>query len=335
MKEYSVLIPAYNVEKYISECIESILCQSGMQPDLLSDTVEIIIADDGSTDTTGEICDKYAEEYSYINVYHKKNEGLLLTRQFLAQKASGKYIIYLDADDKWEADLLKTLDAYIVQYNNPDIISFGYNLWEGERYLPYEKVNAQLYCDAATKETAWLLLLCEDTYNAVWSKTIKREVLLKSKPQKSLEQIRRGEDKLLAISLFEASKCILFISEQLYNYRVDNSSMTRVFKPEYFDEIITVDQFALEKLREHTSYDKMYLVRWGENFIGKFIDYIVSAFSSLQSNEAKKYINNYACKETVKKAVSYARKSKSPKTKIKAYLLSLKWYGLLRFVYGR
>lgn len=335
VKKYSVLIPAYNAEKYIVECIESVIGQSDIKSVELFDTVEIIIANDGSVDSTGEICDKLAEKHPNIKVFHKENEGLLLTRKFLLQKASAKYLLYLDADDKWEDNLIKTLNGYIERYDYPDIISFGFNLWEGEKCSPYEKTHTLLYCDKSNNEKVWTLILCQDTYNSVWSKAINRERLLETNVEKSLENIRRGEDKLLLIGCFETARNILFIPDRLYDYRIDNASMTRSFNPNYFDEIIIVSDFAFEKLMKHTSGSEEYLIKWGESLVNKFIDYVLSAFSDLHKKEALEYINAYATDDTVKRAVSYAKKSKKLKTKVKAYTVFLKLYGILRLIYQR
>lgn len=88
----SVLIPAYNVADYLGRCIESILAQTYKN-------LEIIILDDGSTDATASICDRYAEQYEYIRVFHQENRGLAETRNILLEKASGEYICFVDADD--------------------------------------------------------------------------------------------------------------------------------------------------------------------------------------------------------------------------------------------
>ncbi|MBE5947844.1 MAG: glycosyltransferase family 2 protein [Lachnospiraceae bacterium] len=88
----SVLIPAYNVANYLARCIESVLAQTHKN-------LEIIIVNDGSTDGTAEICDKYAEQYENIRVLHQENLGLAETRNILLREASGKYICFVDSDD--------------------------------------------------------------------------------------------------------------------------------------------------------------------------------------------------------------------------------------------
>ena len=335
MKRYSILIPAYNVEKYIVECVESVFSQTGNEKDLMPDSFEIIIADDGSTDSTGKICDELALIHSNITVYHKKNEGQLLTRRFLIEKASAEYILFLDADDKYEKTILKTLNNCIEQYNHPDMVCFSFNLWQGETYCRYEQINTTVYYDSKNINKAWEMLLCGDTYNSVGSKAVKRSILLGATVEKSLENIRRGEDKLQSIAALEKAKSILFIPHPLYDYRIDNASMTRTFNPNYFCEIITVDSYAFEKLLKYTSGSEEYKIKWGENLVNKFVDYLLSAFTNLHKDEALEYIKSYASDDTVIRAVMYAKKGKRIKTKIKAYAVSMKLYKILWHMYQR
>ena len=100
---FSIVIPVYNVEQYLNECVDSILSQMN---DINNDC-EILLVDDGSTDGSGRRCDKYQRENSeIIKVFHKKNEGLLATRRFGYKKASGDYIINCDSDDMLECGML-------------------------------------------------------------------------------------------------------------------------------------------------------------------------------------------------------------------------------------
>lgn len=97
-----MIIPAYNVEKYLKRCIESVLAQE-LPP------ARIIITDDGSTDATGEICDRYAKEHPQITVLHQINAGVSAARNAAMKKADCRYFVFLDADDALEAHALKTL----------------------------------------------------------------------------------------------------------------------------------------------------------------------------------------------------------------------------------
>lgn len=93
MKKVSVIIPVYNVEDFLEECVQSVLSQKKF------DDYEIILVDDGSTDKSGEICDRYASEYPAVSVFHKPNGGLSDARNYGLNEASGEYIVFLDSDD--------------------------------------------------------------------------------------------------------------------------------------------------------------------------------------------------------------------------------------------
>lgn len=100
--EYSFIVPVYNAEKYIEETVESILRQG--------DCCELILVDDGSTDLSGEICNKYAEKYDRVKVYHQKNRGPAAARNFGVEKAGGIHCIFIDSDDYISDNLIRRLD---------------------------------------------------------------------------------------------------------------------------------------------------------------------------------------------------------------------------------
>ena len=107
---FSVVIPVYNVEKYLNECLDAIVEQALV----LENECEIILVDDGSTDSSGEICDNYSNRYSKIfKVFHNTNHGLLYTRRFGYQQACGEYIVNCDSDDKLEKNALVKLKNVI------------------------------------------------------------------------------------------------------------------------------------------------------------------------------------------------------------------------------
>lgn len=102
----SVVVPVYNVEKYLSICIDSIINQS-------TKVYEVILVDDGSTDTSGTICDSYAEKYDYIKVIHKKNAGLGMARNTGLEKVTGDFVTFVDSDDYWDIDYVESIMAQI------------------------------------------------------------------------------------------------------------------------------------------------------------------------------------------------------------------------------
>ena len=96
-KLLSVIVPVYNVENYLSRCVDSILSQSGV-------TLEVLLVDDGSTDASGKICDSYAARDDRVKVIHKENGGLSSARNTGLDRASGDYVTFVDSDDYLEPE---------------------------------------------------------------------------------------------------------------------------------------------------------------------------------------------------------------------------------------
>ena len=117
---FSVLIPVYNVEKYLDQCLKSVLTQDFTD-------FEVILVNDGSTDQSPVICKSIAESDSRVKFYDKENEGLLLTRRFSIKQASGEYILFLDSDDFWEQGVLTKLNQEIEAYH-VDMICYRFRI---------------------------------------------------------------------------------------------------------------------------------------------------------------------------------------------------------------
>ena len=112
---FSVIVPVYNVEAYLRECIDSVLNQSYRN-------IEVILVDDGSTDHSGEICDEYVKSDNRVKCIHKTNGGLSDARNTGISVADGEYIVLVDSDDKIEYDALSEIDDAIRNYNFPDVV---------------------------------------------------------------------------------------------------------------------------------------------------------------------------------------------------------------------
>lgn len=110
--EISVIVPVYNIESYLSTCLDSILNQT-----INRDLVEILLIDDGSTDRSGEICDKYAEENENIIVFHKENGGLSSARNYGIERARGSFLTFIDSDDAIVTNYLEILYLIIKKYH--------------------------------------------------------------------------------------------------------------------------------------------------------------------------------------------------------------------------
>ena len=124
---FSFVVPVYNVEMYLGRCVDSLIVQE-------EQGIEIILVDDGSTDGSGELCDKYADKYPCVSVIHKENGGLSSARNAGIERAKGDYLIFVDSDDYVEKDICKTLAEVIRQTKAAEVIGYnGFEEWEGVR----------------------------------------------------------------------------------------------------------------------------------------------------------------------------------------------------------
>ncbi|MGJ0706244.1 glycosyltransferase family 2 protein, partial [Enterococcus avium] len=135
MCEISIIVPVYDVEKYLKKCVDSILNQTFKD-------FELILVDDGSPDNSGAICDQYAEKDSRVRVIHKENGGLSDARNAGIEVARGKYLGFVDSDDFVNEDMYKQLYTSIIE-NNADLSICGiFDLYEGK--TPIKKTEKKL-----------------------------------------------------------------------------------------------------------------------------------------------------------------------------------------------
>ncbi len=217
MMKYSIIIPVYNVEQWLPQCVDSVLSQ-----DYPNEKYEVILVDDGSTDMSGAICDEFSEKYNSVLTIHKKNNGLLLARGSGIRESKGNYIIFIDSDDYIENNLLSVVDQYIDSFA-PDFINFGF----------IREFNNHTIIDPITeKEVTFLnkgqyleLFASSDRYNSVCAKVIKGSLLRDNVDDIYNTQINIAEDKLQTAYLVRESNKIIMINKCLYHYVMRESSI--------------------------------------------------------------------------------------------------------------
>lgn len=247
--KYSILVPVYNVENYIEQCIDSLLSQT------YKGDYEIILVDDGSTDSSGDICDRYAEKHpDKIKVVHKKNQGLISARDAGIEKAQGEYCLFVDSDDFAEDSLLQVVDEEIEKNNNPDMVVYSFQYYDNGK-INKRKVDIpnKLY---TKEETAFFYeqLIATPTFTSLWTKAVKTEIL-KNDPNDYSQYYGRnmGEDWLRSIHIFTAAESIVCCNSVLYNYRTNLSSISKSFSVK-----------SIEKLNMLHVYEQFlkYLPQW-------------------------------------------------------------------------
>ena len=209
--KYSVIIPVYNVEKYINRCLKSILSQR-------YDDLEIIVIDNGSTDSSGSICDTYASEYSNISVYHIENHGVGSARNFGLSKARGEFIYFVDSDDylvgnlfaEFEGKLTPDFDLLVFSYYN----SFEQEMTEKNRtkkILPYNGSYDKYDFSKIFKD-----LFLSDMLYTVWNKFYRREFLIENNI--SFEKYELGEDVRFNLNAYRNVNKVYLSQDSYYVY---------------------------------------------------------------------------------------------------------------------
>lgn len=216
-KEYlfTIIMPIYNAEEYLEYSIKSVLSQT-------FDNFELLLIDDGSTDSSLKIAKKYQGDN--IRIISRDNKGILYTRIEGIKEAKGKYIMFVDSDDLISNNVLEVFSKY-VKDKDYDIIRgnyelFGRNFKKEKIEFPYLKeINRGDY-----KEKVYDKFLTSPIYNSIWRTAIKKDIFDTSIPL----NISMGDDQALILRAINKSKKILLIPEIVYSYRINENSITNV-----------------------------------------------------------------------------------------------------------
>lgn len=219
----SVIIPVYNAAPYLKKCLDSVVKQT-------YENLEILLIDDGSTDESPTLCDKYAVADDRIKVIHKKNEGLVRARKTGVSYATGEYITYVDADDWIDIDAYEKILNSLLK-NNADLILYG--LTEEYEDVSVEKANLfeeGYYAGKEIAEKLYPKMLCSDVFFRfgiipnLFCKLVKREVLLKVQ-QMVGDEVTFGEDADCTYQMLLEVESVQIVNYALYHYRKRHNSM--------------------------------------------------------------------------------------------------------------
>lgn len=250
----SIIIPVWNVSKYLPKCLDSILKQK-------SDDFELILVNDGSVDNSGQICDEYAKKYpKIVTAIHQKNGGPTMARRAGMKKSTGRYIWFVDSDD-WITDdalaiIMPELDA------KPDIVTFDIEYFYGDKGVKVnQKIAAghydrkQLISDVFPTMIYSGRFFYYGIFPAMANKVFSRQLVEKFLDTVS-PKIITGEDGLMTYtSLLSASKVVALTGQHLYCYRNENTSQSRSYNPGQYDGLIELNRAMLKLAKSVTDFD--------------------------------------------------------------------------------
>lgn len=238
----SIIVPVYNVENYLSRCLDSILSQTFVD-------YEVLLIDDGSTDCSRFICDEYAVRDNRIKVFHKKNGGVASARQLGLDNCCGEYVIHVDSDDWIEPTMLEEL--YVVaKKSNVDIVICDYY------------VNANLKQNYVRQKPLSLLpvevlhSIFQNLHGSLWNKLVKKSCFERYKIH-FLDGVDYCEDVLIWVQLLQHSDIkIEYIQKAFYHYYMNKDSITHAYTQRTYKVRCLYYQFLCSLLPLGFEYEK-------------------------------------------------------------------------------
>lgn len=216
MVKFSVIVPLYNCEKYIAECIDSILSQQ-------YENFELIVVNDGSTDSSREIVQAYSDER--IRIIDKANGGLLHARLTGLEEAKNDYIVFVDADDKISNTLLGDLAVHFSQGIDCIIYKLREFSEKGEKAPPIGAFLDKTIFEEYNRRDLLKQLLTTGKINAIVCKAFKKD-LIPTNQMKGYPRVAIGEDALFSLHLLQNYSKLIYLDSAYYQYRQSSQSMT-------------------------------------------------------------------------------------------------------------
>lgn len=317
--KYTIIIPIYNCDIYLNRCIDSIVNQ-------IKDGYELILVDDGSTDMSGDICDRYAKENKHIVVIHKKNAGQSSARNDALKIAKGEYILFIDSDDYVNEGYFDTIDSIIEKNKNIELINFGFLSDVDDLNFNNLSSDEVSYAEKLYKSHNEIkddfINLWDNTmlYN-IWNKVYKKEIIdnknIKFYKSDWGEDVEFNKEYIDSInSLYNSSKCF-------YHYiRERQGASTKKYKNNFFE--IRKNEFI--KFNEYFDKWNISKDKYYEYSCRRYIERVLGCIENVYCSDMKfkeryKEIKKIIHDPITREAIKYAQ----PKSKkIKIMLLPIK-----------
>lgn len=237
----SVVVPIYNAQKYLEECIDSLIAQT------IFESLEVLLVDDGSTDSSPEICEEYSHKHENIKVLHQQNMGVSGARNTGIENANCKYVGFVDSDDYVYPEMYENLYE-LAQKTSADITVCGFKHIYPDKDVTIEyPFNKGKFLDGEyVREKVCPFMLSDSSLNSVCNKIFKRDVLIQESIRMNTEK-KQGEDREFLLKTMQKSNGMAFTSYVGYYYRYNETSAIQKPRHDYVDTILNqyFDDFEL------------------------------------------------------------------------------------------
>lgn len=293
----SVILPIYNVEKYLERCISTIINQTYRN-------LEIILIDDGSTDLSADICDKWAAKDKRIKVVHKKNAGLGMARNTGIDNVSGKYVFFVDSDDYVSPDMVEKVVG-LAEKTEADVVCYGscaVNAHGKIRSISVPRTKKEIYNGDEIREDFLADLIAPDpvsgeTTNLImsaWATMVSRQLIEETGWRFVSEREYISEDVYSLLTLYKYARRTAILPEALYFYCENSGSLTQTFNTERYGRIIRFFYDALS-LCESLGYSEKVKKRLDHTLISNTIGTLkILCRSDLKPSDKRKEFRRIA-----------------------------------------
>jgi glycosyltransferase involved in cell wall biosynthesis len=219
----SVVVPVYDIESYLSDCIDSLINQTFKN-------IEIILIDDGSPDHCGKICDDYALRDKRIKVIHKENGGPVSARNAGYEASTGNWVMYLDGDDWLDTNIYETLASCVTRYEELDVVFWNWTRTRTEWTISGWKsdTDEKLYVGEECLNLAYHTLVYKSGISTSVCKLIRKEFAEKYGLSHNVKLSLLAEDVEFSLRVFSVAKKALFVRKCGYHYRYNPTSITHL-----------------------------------------------------------------------------------------------------------
>ena len=262
---FTIVVPVYNVEKFLPKCLDSILAQN------YENEYELIIINDGSSDDSSKILNEYKDKFENCLLIERENKGLVYTRVEGAKRARGKYIIFVDSDDYLPCNTLEIYDS-ILKEDDYDIIRGNYYRFEEDKTEEVVEFDKDYVIEAKDiVEKYYKELLTTNKFNSIWRQAIKKDIMGLDEVNTSISM---GEDIEFNQACYKNAKQIKITTEKLYYYRRSSSSITKDYSIERLEKnIIDLSKVYDTIIRNIEHYNDNELLKLGYASYLKLLNY--------------------------------------------------------------
>lgn len=261
-QKVSIVVPVYNVEKYLRRCVDSLIAQSYLN-------LEILLVDDGSKDSSLSICKEYELKDSRIRVFHKENEGLGLTRNYGIERATGEYITFVDSDDYLTSDAIAVMLDRAIATNADVVIATHYY----KNKVQEVAIPERLYSGDEIKKVLMVHMMGNKgnkldalSYTA-WGKLYKKELFTKNNLVFPSERKLIWEDLAFSVEAYPLCEKVYVLHKPVYYYCFNEGSLTHTYKPNKLELVMELYHYMGTKIQE-LGLPKAAQYRLNTNFIG-------------------------------------------------------------------